>query len=176
MRSSLVLGYFIHSIYKLHLESPKGLCAVVSCWVMSAATSAVSAKREWFSWLQFLWLLAFFFQPLACALPTMDSVNRVHREIQQDNWCHEQDQQYTFQNHRFYSHMWWSLFPPPPTLVFSALILDLNFQPLDSNINLFCTTLKQALLCLQSLGKCHSALPQRFSSEIIFQAEKKSCN
>ena len=41
------MGYFCSvSIYRLDLESPEGLCAVILCYVMSAATSAVSAKRE----------------------------------------------------------------------------------------------------------------------------------
>ena len=39
-------------------------------------------------------LLTFSFSLLAHTLPTMGSANSVHSEIQQDNWCCEQDQQY----------------------------------------------------------------------------------
>ena len=43
----LAMGYLCSvSIYKLHLESPERLHAVILCYVMSAATSAVLAKRE----------------------------------------------------------------------------------------------------------------------------------
>ena len=44
--------------------------------------------------LQFLSSLESSSSLLAQALLIMDSVNSVHSEILQDNWCHEQDKQY----------------------------------------------------------------------------------
>ena len=45
--------------------------------------------------LQFLLLLAFSSSLLAHALPTMGPANSAHCNIQQDNWCQEQDQQHS---------------------------------------------------------------------------------
>ena len=60
-------------------KSPEGLCAVMLCYVMSAAAAVVSVRREE-TCLQFLWILAFSSGLLAHTLPTMGSVNGVNSE------------------------------------------------------------------------------------------------
>ena len=58
-------------LYKLHLESPEGLCAFILYYAMAAAMAAAPARREKMP-LHFLRLFVFFSSLLARALPTMD--------------------------------------------------------------------------------------------------------
>ena len=61
---------------RLRLLCPPGerLCAVTLCYVMSAATAAVPASREWMC-LQLLGLFVSFPILSACTLPTLGSAN-----------------------------------------------------------------------------------------------------
>ena len=67
--------------------------------------------------LQFIWLLKSSSSILACALPTMGSMNSAHSEIQLDSRHHEQDQQYT----------------PPDWLVIILIILSQGRFTLSDN-------------------------------------------
>ena len=65
---------------KLHREQPgRVVCGYVVLHVMSAATAAVPARRE-YTCLQVLRLLAFSSSLFVRTLPTMGSANRVHSE------------------------------------------------------------------------------------------------
>lgn len=94
-RYSLVRGYFVrYTCVIVTWKSPEGLCAVLLCYVMSGATSAVLARRGE-TCRQFQWPLESSASLLARALPTLGSANRADSVARRDSWHSEPDQRYT---------------------------------------------------------------------------------
>ena len=69
---------------------------VVLCYV---SCYGCCARQKRINGLQFLWLLAFSSSLLAHTLPTMNSGNSAHSEIQRNNGHCEQGQQYEVLKH-----------------------------------------------------------------------------